>query len=72
MMSSASGASLPPGAKRHVLDCVNVADLTRGQKTLFLDGCKIFVHGMQPQHAEKCAKLINSGILLGGNSKRSW
>ena len=62
MMSAASsGTSLPSGAKRSVLDCVNVADLTRGQKTLFLDGCKIFVHGMQPAHAEKCAKLINSG-----------
>ena len=62
VMSSASGSALPVGAKKpHVLDIVNVAELTRGKKTLFLDGCKIFVHGMSSHHAEKCVKLINSG-----------
>ena len=63
MMSSASsGAALPAGVRRpHIFDSVNVAELTRAKKTLFLDGCKIFVHGMQAGHAEKGAKLINSG-----------
>ena len=68
---SASGSSLPGGLNKrsHVLDVVNVAELTKGKKTLFLDGCKIFVQGMQTHHAEKCVKLINSGtaIHIDGN-----